>query len=113
MSLDPGTTLFMGFVIPVAMFLLNQIFNRGDKSDDKTSRLAAQVSEVVLQISALRTELAQQELTRHRDMEARFVLRREWEEREKMLDFTKRLTVEMHKRLNPDAAIHEPGAFHV
>ena len=113
MNLDPGTTIFMGFVIPVAMFLLNQIFNRGDKSDDKTSKLAAQVAEVVLQISALRTELAQQELARHRDMEARFVLRREYEERERVLDFTKRLTLETHKRLHPDAAIHEPGALHV
>lgn len=109
MSLDPNTALFMAFVVPVGMFLLNQIFNRGDKSEDKTAALAKQVGDLALQISSLRTELAQQELARHQYMDNRFVQRTEFDRQLAVWEFTKRLTVEVHKRMWPEAAIHEPG----
>ena len=110
MNLDGGTAIFMGFVIPVAMFLLNQIFNRGDKSEDKTAAVAKQVGELALQISSLRTELAQAELARHQYMDNRFVLRTEFDRQQAVWDFTKSLTLAVHRRMHPDASIHEPGA---
>lgn len=110
MNLDGSTAIFMGFVIPVAMFLLNQIFNRGDKSEDKTAAVAKQVGELALQISSLRTELAQAELARHQYMDNRFVLRTEFDRQQAVWDFTKSLTLAVHRRMHPDASIHEPGA---
>lgn len=110
MNLDPGTTLFMGFAVPVAMFLLNQIFNRGDKSEDKTAAVAKQVAELALQISSLRTELAQQALAQHQQMDNRYVLRTEFSREQAMWDFTKELTKAVHRRMHPDASFHEPGA---
>lgn len=110
MNLDPGTTLFMGFVIPVAMFLLNQIFNRGDKSEDKTAAVAKQVGELALQISSLRTELAQQALAQHQYMDNRFVLRTEFNREQAIWDFTKELSKAVYRRMSPDASFHEPGS---
>lgn len=109
MALDPSTALVMSFVVPIAMFLLNQIFNRGDKSESKYEQVAKNVGEMALQLASLRTELAQQELARQREMEMRFVLRREFDVHVAVVDFTKRLTVEVHRRMWPEASIHEPG----
>lgn len=110
MNLDPNTALFMAFVVPVAMFLLNRIFSTGDKTEDKTAAVAKQVGELALQISSLRTELAQQELARHQYLDNRFVLRTEFSREQAMWDFTKELTKAVHRRMHPDASFDEPGS---
>lgn len=99
-------------IIAVVLSLLAFIAGRSDKSGDKYAGVAKQVGELALQISQLRTELAQQELSRHKELEERFVSRREFEQRDRLIDFTHKLTLETHKRFNPDASIHEPGAMH-
>ena len=96
-------------VVAVVVSVLTLVTNRGDKSDGKYNELSKELKEVALQISSLRTELAQQELARHQQMEARFVGRREWDERSLAWDFTQKLNLEIHRRLWPDASIHEPG----
>ena len=110
MNFDPGTALVMSAVVPVGLFILNQIFNRGDKSEDKTAAVAKQVAELALQISSLRTELAQQALAQHQQMDNRYVLRTEFSREQAMWDFTKELTKAVHRRMHPDASFHEPGA---
>lgn len=96
--------------VAVVLAVLTFVTNRGDKNDGKYNELSKELKEVALQISSLRTELAQQELARHQQMEARFVSRREWDVQSEAWDFTRKLNVEIHRRLWPDAAIHEPGA---
>ena len=95
--------------VAVVLAVLTFVTNRGDKNDGKYNELSKELKEVALQISSLRTELAQQELARHQQMEARFVGRREWDERSLAWDFTQKLNLEIHRRLWPDASIHEPG----
>lgn len=109
MNLDPNTALFMAFVVPVGMFLLNRIFSTGDKTEDKTAAVAKQVGDLALQISSLRTELAQQALAQHQYMDNRFVLRTEFNREQAIWDFTKELTKAVHRRMSPDAAFHEPA----
>jgi hypothetical protein len=98
-------------IAAVVIAIITLILNRGDKGDGRYNELSKELKEVALQISSLRTELAQQELTRHRELEARFVSRREWDVQAEAWDFAQRLNVEIHRRLWPDAAIHEPGGM--
>ena len=95
--------LGLSVVMPTLMFLLTFMFNKGDKSADK-------IGELAIQIANLRTELAQREMERHKELEQRFVTRAEYEGKVELIDFAKSLTLEVHKRLHPDAAIHQPGA---
>lgn len=96
--------------VAVILAILTFVTNRGDKSEGKYNELSKELKEVALQISSLRTELAQQELARHQQMDLRYVGRREWEEKARAWDFTEKLNVEIHRRLCPDAVIHDLGA---
>lgn len=90
--------------------ILNLVFGRGDKSEEKTAAVAKQVSELTLQISSLRTELAQAELARHQYMDNRFVLRAEFSREQAIWDFTRKLSETVYRRMHPDASFHESGA---
>lgn len=98
--------------VAVVLAVLTFATNRGDKSEGKYNELGKEIKDLALQIASLRTDLAQQELARHQQLEARFVSRREWDVQSEAWDFTQRLNVEIHRRLWPDAAIHEPGGRH-
>lgn len=94
----------LSIIMPVAMFLLTFLFNRGDKSSEKLGELA-------LQIANLRTELAQGRLELFKELDQRFITRAEMEPKMELIEFAKNLTIETHKRLHPEAAIHQPGAM--
>jgi hypothetical protein len=94
--------LGLSIVMPVAMFLLTFLFSRGDKGAEKLGELS-------LQIANLRTELAQGRLDLFKELDTRFVTRAEYMNKVEIIEFAKALTLETHKRLHPDAAIHQPG----
>jgi len=98
-------------VAAVVIAIITLVLNRGDKGEGRYNQVSGEIKELALQISSLRTELAQQELARHRELEARFVGRREWDVQSAAWEFTRQLNVEIHRRLYPDAAIHEPGGM--
>jgi hypothetical protein len=90
-------------LLAVTLSLVNIVLNRGQDTQKS-------IGELALQIANLRTELAQQEITRQKDMEARFASRESQALHAEALAFVRALTVEVHRRMYPDAAIHQPGA---
>ena len=103
----------LGLMVPVlsalSIFLLQRLFSAGDKSGDRYDALQKSLSELTLQLANLRTELAQQEIARQKDLEARFASRETQALHEEALAFVRALTLEVHRRMYPEAAIHQPG----
>lgn len=111
----------IGISMITAILVVVQIFiGRGDKSGGEYRQVAQQVSELKnevttkfgdlnLQIANLRTELANDALRRAEEMRRTFVSREEYDEHRELVLFTRDLTKEVHRRMHPDAAIHQPG----
>lgn len=96
--------------VAVSLSLLTLFANRNDKSADKYAMVLEKLGETNLQIANLRTELAEREMRQHLEMQRAFVARNEFDAQSKLVDFTLRLTKEVHRRMYPDAAINQPGA---
>jgi len=111
----------LGISFAVAILLVVNIFiGRGDKSGGELAVVSRQVSElknevtvkfgdVNLQLANLRTELANDAMRRADEMRRTFVSRDEYDEHRELVLFTRDLTKEVHRRMHPDAAIHQPG----
>lgn len=101
-----------------------QIFiGRGDRSGTELKAVSQQVSElknevtskfgdVNLQLANLRLELAKDAASRAEEMRAKFVSREEYDEHRELVFFTRDLTKQVHARMHPDAAIHQPGGIY-
>ena len=100
----------LGISMIVAILLVVNIFiGRGDKSGGEYKEIAKQVADINLQIANLRTELARDGARRAEEMRRAFVPREEYQEHRELVLFTLDLTKEVHRRMHPDAAIHQPG----
>jgi hypothetical protein len=111
----------IGLSMLTTVLVIIQIFiGRGDKSGGEYKQLAQQMSElknevttkfgdVNLQLANLRTELALAETRRAEEMRRNFVSREEYNEHRELVFFARDLTREVHRRMHPDAAIHQPG----
>lgn len=97
-------------VIAIVLSMVNVILMRNDRSGDKYDALQKSMAELTLQFANLRTELAQQEIARQRDLELRFASRESQKEHKEIVEFVQGLVMEVHQRLYPDAVIHQPGA---
>lgn len=114
----------IGLSLFVAVLLVVQIFiGRGDKSGGEYKEVSRQVGElkndltikfgdVSLQLANLRTELAQEGSRRAEEMRRSFVSREEYDEHRQLVFFTRDLTKQVHSRMHPDAAIHQPGGVY-
>lgn len=98
--------------VALVVALLNLLAGRGDRNAEFRAEVMKEIAALTLQISGLRTELAQRDLAHHLDLQARYVGRTEFDAHTRAFDFVHRLNLEIHKRMFPDAAIHEPGASH-
>lgn len=107
-------------MIAVLLVAVQIFIGRGDKSGGELSIVSRQVSElknevtakfgdVNLQLANLRTELATDAMRRAEEMRRTFVSREEYDEHRELVLFTRDLTKEVHRRMHPDAAIHQPG----
>jgi len=105
-------------VVSTAVAVMALVASRGDKNDSRFAEVAKSMSDLNSQMASfgtqmanLRTELAQQELTRLRELDTRYLTRREFEPHSELVAFATKLTVETHKRLHPDAVVQEPPRF--
>lgn len=99
-----GISMLAVFLVVAQVFI-----GRGDKSGGEIKEVAKQVNELALQIANLRTELAQNGAKQAEDMRRAFVSREEHDIHRGVVEFVEELTLEIHQRLHPDAAIHQPG----
>lgn len=114
----------LGMSLLTVVLVAIQIFiGRGDKSGGEYRQLAQQVGElknelttkfgdVNLQLANLRTELANDALRRAEEMRRTFVPREEYDEHRQLVFFTRDLAKQVHSRMHPDAAIHQPGGVY-
>lgn len=108
--MELGQTVVAAISIGALMIsVLTIVFGRTDKSSGDYREVLKQISELALQVSNLRTEIAVDALKRSEEMRRSFVSREEHEEHRQMVMFLSDLTREVHRRMHPDAAIHQPG----
>lgn len=107
-------------MLTIVLVVIQIFIGRGDKSGGELAVVSRQVSDlknevtvkfgdVNLQLANLRTELANDAMRRADEMRRTFVSRDEYDEHRELVLFTRDLTKEVHRRMHPDAAIHQPG----
>lgn len=116
--MDPIYFTVGGVLVSTVMSIAAFLATRGDKNDARfsevaknTNEIGKQLAEFGVQMANLRTDLAQQELARMREMDGRYVTRREFQNLSELVRFNNKLTLETHKRFHPDAVLHEPLGF--
>lgn len=110
-------------MLTIVLVVIQIFIGRGDKSGGELAVVSRQVSDlknevtvkfgdVNLQLANLRTELANDAMRRADEMRRTFVSRDEYDEHRELVLFTRDLTKEVHRRMHPDAAIHQPGGMY-
>lgn len=116
--IDPAYFAIGTSVVSSVVAVMALVASRGDKNDARfsevaknTNEIGKQLAEYNVQMANLRTDLAQQELARMREMDGRYVTRREFDNLSELVRFINKLTIETHKRFHPDAVLNEPIGF--